>query len=72
MEKEREDLTQREKDTIIKINEGLQQGFEKLNNDKQIYLNQIHSLNEMLVNKEKLMKEKEKQFNVEVYQRSHH
>ena len=72
MEKEREDLTQREKDTIIKINEGLQQGFEKLNNDKQIYLNQIHSLNEMLVNKEKLMKETEKQVNVEVYQRSHH
>lgn len=67
MEKEREIIGQKEKNSLIKINESLQNGLEKLSNDKQKYLDQINSLNELLKSKESLMKEREKQISIEVY-----
>ena len=67
MEKEREIVGQKEKNTLIKINESLQNGLEKLSNDKQKYLDQINSLNELLKSKDSLMKEREKQISIEVY-----
>lgn len=67
MEKEREIIGQKEKNALIKINESLQNGLEKLSNDKQKYLDQINSLNELLKSKDSLMKEREKQVSIEVY-----
>lgn len=67
MEQERETQSQNEKTLLKKINERFQLGLEKIHDEKQIFIDQINSLKDRLQNNEKMMREREKQFSVEMY-----
>jgi len=63
--KEKDDIFQKEKEAIMKINEGLQQGIEKMNGEREVLLNRLRDIGERMEAMEKMMKEREKQMEVE-------
>ena len=68
--KEKEEVFQQEKKAIMKINEGLQRGIEKMNGEREMLVNKVRDVGERMEAMEKMMKEREKQMEVEGFLRN--